>query len=207
MPPIHHEVRDEYDQLAEEYDERWSVYVERTVHATLRYLDVPDDARILDIGCGTGALLSPLHQRQPALRLTGVDLSPSMLRIARQRLREDVRLVEASAPQLPFASASFDGVVSVSSFHYWPTPIYCLSETKRILRPGGSLFLTDWCDDYLACKLCGIYLHLTGQPHSHIFGSRDCQDLLDEAGFQSIEMDRYRISWIWGMMTVTALRP
>lgn len=207
MDHLHRSVRDEYSEHAGTYDARWSLYVERSVMATYRYLDLPRGSRLLDVGCGTGAMLDQLLVRRPDLLLTGVDLSPAMLAVARDRLSPPVRLVEASALALPFVDHSFDALVSVSSLHYWPDPMGCLAELRRVLRPHARLVLTDWCDDYLTCKLCVLYLRLTGRPHFHVFGLRGLTDLLDQAGFRDIDAHRYRITWLWGLMTVVARAP
>ncbi|HEX3232895.1 MAG TPA: class I SAM-dependent methyltransferase [Gemmatimonadales bacterium] len=200
-------VRAEYDALAGVYEQRWSRYIEASTAATLRRLPLDAGTRVLDVGCGTGVLLGRLVGRSPFREVTGVDLSPGMVAQARRRLPASVRLLVGDAEALPFAAASFDVVVSASSFHYWTAPTRGLDELRRVLRPGGHLVITDWCDDYLACRLCDRVLRLVNPSHAPIYGGRECGALLSRARFQVTSLERYRISWLWGLMTAAARAP
>ena len=98
---------------------------------------------VLEVAVGTGLNLP----HYPAgTTVTGLDLSPEMLEIARQRLGEigrDVTLKEGDAHALPFADGSFDTVVCTYALCNIPDPNRALSEMKRVLRPGGKLILVD----------------------------------------------------------------
>jgi SAM-dependent methyltransferase len=200
-------VRAEYDALATVYDQRWSGYIEASTAATLRRVPLDAGERLLDVGCGTGLLLARLIGRSPFRELTGVDLSPGMVARARGRLPASVRLLVGDAETLPFPAGSFDVIVSVSSFHYWPSPARGLEELRRVLRPGGHLILTDWCDDYLACRICDRVLRLLNPSLARIYGRAECGALLSAAGFEITSLEPYRISWLWGLMTATARAP
>lgn len=195
----------EYSKLAADYDAKWSFYVEATVQGTLARMTVTDGERILDVGCGTGVLLSRLAQRNSTLVLCGIDPVPEMLEVARKRLPASVTLEQGWAQTLPFADGSFDKVVSCNMFHYIKQPLQALQEMRRVLAPGGQLVLTDWCDDYLSCKLCDWYLRMFNSAHYKTHGSARMQQMLQEAGFVSIKLERYKINWLWGLMTATAV--
>jgi ubiquinone/menaquinone biosynthesis C-methylase UbiE len=99
--------------------------------------------RTLEVGVGTGLNL-PLYPEP--VQLTGIDFSPGMLAIARQRAAELGRAVdlrEADAQHLPFSSASFDTVVSTLSLCSVPDEKAAIVEMRRVLRPGGRLLLLD----------------------------------------------------------------
>jgi len=110
-----------------------------------------DDARppeVLD--CGTGTALIPilLGRRPVFAKVTAVDLSDEMLKIARQNidgegLRLRIELRRADCKDLPFADGSFDAVMSNSIIHHLPDPQPALAEMVRVLRPGGLLFVRD----------------------------------------------------------------
>lgn len=194
-------VVDEYSRLAENYDSKWSFYVDATTRETMARLSVRPTDRVLDVGCGTGALLHQLARIYPQARLVGVDPVPEMLAVARSRLPPRVDLREGWAERLPCADGSFDVVVSCNVFHYIRQPMAALNEMGRVLRPGGKLVITDWCDDYLACRVCDSYLRLFRPAHFKVYRERECVGLLKEAGHPDVDLERYRISWLWGLMT------
>jgi SAM-dependent methyltransferase len=130
-----------------------------------------------------------------------------MVAQARSRLPVRVRLLVGDAEALPFPPGSFDVVVSASSFHYWPAPLRGLEELRRVLRPGGHLIITDWCDDYLACRISDRVLRLLNPSYPRIYGRTECDALLSRARYQVTTLERYRISWFWGLMTATARAP
>ena len=197
----------EYARDAERYDERWAFYLEATTRETLRRVPMTRDARVLDVGCGTGELLRRLRANYPDAALAGLDPVAEMLAVARQKLsgHDDLRIGYADA--LPWDAATFDVVVSCNMFHYITHPVPALREMARVLRPSGVLVLTDWCDDYLACRLCSFYLRLTNRAFYKTYRQSECVELLGAAGFTEVTVERYKISWLWGLMTAVARIP
>ncbi len=203
----HETVAREYRYLAARYDEKWAFYVEATVRETMRRLPLYFGDHMLDVACGTGAFLQAVAAAHPKVRLAGVDISPEMLAVARQRLPVGVKLQVASADALPFRDDSFDIVVTTSAFHFFRVPNEVLNEMRRILRPGGRLVVTDWCDDYLACRICDRLLRLFSSAHYRVYGSTEYRAFLEGAGFDGVVVERYKISWLWGLMTAIAHKP
>jgi ubiquinone/menaquinone biosynthesis C-methylase UbiE len=106
-------------------------------------------ASLLDIGTGPGRLLRELSAVRPDLRLTGIDLSPSMIAVAREQLaavalETSVRLDVGDGAQMPYPDKSFDLVVSTVSMHHWQDPARVVTEAHRVLRPGGRLWVYDF---------------------------------------------------------------
>jgi SAM-dependent methyltransferase len=197
----------QYRRLAPRYDRRWAYYVQASTRSTARRIDLHPGESLLDIGCGTGALLDLLGHSCPGAHLAGIDPCPEMLRIARGRLSGTALLVQAFAEQLPLAGGSFDIVTSASAFHFFRGPGQALAEMRRVLRPGGRLVVTDWCDDFLTCRLCDRLLRWLDAAHAGVYASAECRALLEAAGFASVRMERYKIDWLWGLMTATARNP
>lgn len=197
-------VREEYARLAGEYDQRWSGYIAATTERTIRRLSLRPGDRLLDLGCGTGVLLEQVRARWPAVHAVGIDLSWEMLAVAQRRLGPKSPLVQADVSNLPFAPGSFDVVVSNSSLHYWPSPRPALAELARVLRQSGRLVITDWCGDYLTCRLLDLGLRLTGRAQERAYRSTECVALLEESGFRVTSLERTKLNWFWGIMTVTA---
>jgi ubiquinone/menaquinone biosynthesis C-methylase UbiE len=105
-----------------------------------------EGSRLLDVGCGGGQLALELKGMRQDLHLTGLDLSRGQLRRARARSARSgagLRLVRASALELPFADGSFDLVYSVDCLKHWPDRSRGLGECIRVLRPGGQLLITE----------------------------------------------------------------
>jgi ubiquinone/menaquinone biosynthesis C-methylase UbiE len=111
-----------------------------------------------------------------------------------------VHWVQAEAARLPLPDGWFDWVVCANSFHYFRRPVAALEEMRRVLRPDGRLVLVDWCDDYLTCKLCSWWLRLTDPAFFNTYTTGGCQRLLQQAGFEVVQAERFRISWLWGLM-------
>lgn len=76
----------EYTELAPEYDERWSAYLDASLRMTLRHVGDVSAERVLDVACGTGRLLELLAEWRGDSELVGIDKVPAMLNVARQRL-------------------------------------------------------------------------------------------------------------------------
>lgn len=187
-----------YDQLAPVYDRRWDAYTGSTLRATLDGLGLRDDGRVLDLAAGTGELARRLLARQPDLSLVGLDVSRVMLR---QRLgKRPFVAVQGDAARLPLAGGSFDAVICANAFHLFPKPEVVLTEVRRVLRPGGTLTLTDWCDDYLICKLCSAYLRLVDRSFYRTYTLRECRRMLASAGFEVVSARKFKIDWLWGLM-------
>lgn len=203
----HEAVAREYQHLAARYDEKWTFYVEATVRETMRRLPPDFGDRMLDVACGTGAFLQAVKAAHPKVRLAGVDISAEMLAVARQRLPVVVELQVAAADALPFRDDSLDIVVTTSAFHFFRMPNEVLNEIRRVLRPGSWFVATDWCDDYLACRICDRLLRLFSSAHYRIYGSTECRAFLEGAGFEEVGLERYKISWLWGLMTAIAHKP
>ena len=135
-----------FDRWAAAYDrdplqERFFGPVHEQTLKLVRGLGVTPQ-RVLDIGCGTGALLRAMGQEFPGAELAGVDAAGGMIWTARQA-RIPATLAQASAAALPFSGQAFDLVMSTVSFHHWGDQRAGLAEVGRVLAPGGVFVLTD----------------------------------------------------------------
>lgn len=100
---------------------------------------------LLEVGVGTGVALPRYAQH---LTVTGIDLSPDMLRIARQRVRERkltniAGIYEMDASELRFEDASFDTVVAMYVMTVVPDPVQVLRELERVCAPGGEVVIVN----------------------------------------------------------------
>jgi ubiquinone/menaquinone biosynthesis C-methylase UbiE len=96
------------------------------------------DRSVLDVGGGMGRMSIPLSQHH---YVTLTDLSRQMLELARPWASERLVLRQANARSLPFVDASFDFVLCIDVLPHLLDPLEALAESKRVLRPGGTLIV------------------------------------------------------------------
>jgi ubiquinone/menaquinone biosynthesis C-methylase UbiE len=96
-------------------------------------------ATLLEVGCGTGRILSTIHERDPRLKLSGVDISKTQISIARRECK-GIAFLLATAERLPFRDNSFDYVIFMDVIEHVENPDTMLREIHRVLKPGGYLY-------------------------------------------------------------------
>jgi SAM-dependent methyltransferase len=109
-------------------------------------LAAPDGFEVVaDIGCGNGLYLAELARRGHAGPVLGVDMSPGMLRAARQRAGDTARrspaLLAADATALPLRDAATDLTLAMHMLYHVPEPGRAVAELRRVTRPGGRLIV------------------------------------------------------------------
>ena len=135
-----------FDLWASYYDILFpSVFYQAIHKRLLEYVELPREANVLDIGCGTGRLLDRLASEEPTLQATGLDFSGEMIRQARAHNRHRPRIIfiEGNATALPFAENQFDAVFNTLSFLHYDSPEQVFQQVSRVLRPGGRFYWVD----------------------------------------------------------------
>ena len=124
--------------------ERFSTNVHKWQHWVFDQLDLPEQCTILEVGCGRGSLWTENEPRiPPGWTILLSDLSPRMLRAARQHLGHGQQLVTTvalDAQAIPFPDESFDAVVANHMLFHVPDRDQALGEMRRVLRSGGRLY-------------------------------------------------------------------
>lgn len=149
-----------FDERAHSYESGWRGRLHQQIADQVAVLAVgmtPTPTRVLDVGCGTGYLLRRLAEKLPAAQvLCGIDAAPRMVEVARSAGR-DARLsfTVGLAEDLPYEDASFDLVVSTTSFDHWRDQQRGLAECARVLRSQGHLLLADLLSRWLVLTLFG----------------------------------------------------
>lgn len=151
-------------------------------------------AAILEFGCGTASNLVALNQCQPDLLLTGIDVDPEILEIARAKLeRADVKagLVQYDGGQLPLEDASQDGVCTLLVFHHLTVEQkkLALAEIHRVLKPGGRFVLADWGRQRNPLLRAGFFLVqlLDGFATTRSNAQGLVPGLIADAGFKGLQ--------------------
>lgn len=129
---------------------------------------------VLDLGCGPATQLAQIAQLNPAIHFTGVDLSAGMLADAEKYTKglnlENVSFREVDITTLAgIADRSMDAVISTMALHHLPSLQHlenCFRAIRRVLRPGGALYLTDFGRlKSLRSMLFFAYMNAPYQPH------------------------------------------
>jgi len=162
------------------------------------------DSSVLEMGCGTGRLLA--HLLKYDLRLSGADMSPGMLDVARRRLgghADRIALHESLANELPFPDASLDAVYSILVINLIPDYSKAVREVGRVIKPGG-IFVFNVPNLYSVYILGGMYVNLRGKTvgandaghrYSHWFSSSEWRTTLTKSGF-SVEQVLGQPPWL-----------
>ncbi len=111
----------------------------------VRFSGVTDNTRVLDVGCGTGALTAAILAAHPRCRVTGIDPSDAYIDYARGHLGTgNVELETGDAQKLRFPDAQFDASLALLVFNFIPDRGKALAEVRRVTRPGGSVSAAVW---------------------------------------------------------------
>ncbi|MFH1736556.1 MAG: class I SAM-dependent methyltransferase [Actinomycetota bacterium] len=169
---------------------------------------------LLDVGCGTGHFLNLLlnqpHGSRSAcrlpdgsqgkagltahgLRLAGIDISPGMLKIARERLGNDVDLQEGGVETLPWPDNTFEVITSTDAFHHFPDPNPALAEIRRVMQPNGMLIIADMWLPTPARQFFNLILPLTREGDVRIYSRRQMLSFMTMNGYRDISWKRFEL--------------
>jgi ubiquinone/menaquinone biosynthesis C-methylase UbiE len=182
-----------WDKNAPSYDKQIAFFERNWIAGARDWLGERAHGRVLEVAIGTGRNL-PYYR--PDTTITGIELSPAMLALARERaadLGRQVDLREGDAEHLPFDDASFGTVVCALSLCTIPNPAAAIREMERVLVGGGTLLLVDhigsswppiravqWLAERITIRASGEHFTRRQLP------------LVQAAGFQIIETERLK---------------
>lgn len=171
--------RQAFDAQAPTYDDDMKgEHARRLYPYVLEEVAAAAPARVLDVGCGTGALAQLVLEALPDVELDGVDLSAAMLDRARQRLGRRAALHRADSEHLPFADETFDVAYCNDSFHHYPDPRRAAFEAWRVLRPGGVLVVGECWLPAPARTVMNAFMPYNNEGDVRIYSERELRDIL-----------------------------
>jgi len=132
-----------FDAAAESYDAFMGRYSTRLSPLFADFAGVKAGQRVLDVGCGPGALTAELVSRLGVGAVAAADPMAHFVAAARQR-NPGVEVVQASAESLPFPDGAFDATLAQLVVHFMADPVQGLREMRRVTRPGGTVAACVW---------------------------------------------------------------
>lgn len=151
---------------------------------------IPENGRLIDVGCGTGNGLLIFHERF-GVSGVGVDVSDGMLEIARAKMdgrNLPIEMHQIDGESLPFEENTFDAGISFEVLEHTPNPAQLLRELARVVKPGGTAIVTTpntlWEPVHWFAAKTG--LHHSEGPHRDV-SRREILDGLRAAGLRVLD--------------------
>ena len=173
--------------------------------ASQRYLETPSligadgtlaGKQVLEVGCGRGVGVEVLLSHGAA-HVTGFDLDPEMLALARQRLAKyggRTHVFVGDAERIAASDAGFDAVVDYGIIHHIPNWPQALREIARVLKPGGTFYFEDLFRGFIsAWPICALFDH----PQATQFTAEEFRAALEGAG---LRVQVWHELGAWGVM-------
>ena len=184
---------------ADAYDRFMGRYSVPLAPGLASFAGVSAGQRVLDVGCGPGALTTELVRRLGPAAVTAVDPSGPFVEAARER-HPGVVVERAAAERLPFPDRGFDASLAQLVVHFMADPVAGLREMARVTRPGGVVAACVW-DHAGGQGPLGPYwdavheLDPAAADESGLAGAREghLAELFDAAGLRGIEETRLEV--------------
>lgn len=181
------ESQETFDAQAKVYDETFYGKHARALYAPLcERLKTRQFTYLLDVGCGTGKLLSNIHEQHPDAYLFGIDISNEMLHIARENLGEYAIVQYGDAEFLPYASGSMNVITCNDSFHHYPNPLEVLNAMYCVLEKGGVLLIGESYAPFGIRHMMNLYFKKSKDGDVKIYTKKEMIKMLEFIGFQDI---------------------
>jgi ubiquinone/menaquinone biosynthesis C-methylase UbiE len=184
------DVRAFFEQAAAQWDDmRSSFYNADVIDALAEHGRVTATSQVADVGTGTGFVAAGLAGRVASV--IGIDNSPAMLAVAADNLAalgvENVQLAEGHLDDLPLPDHSVDTALANMVLHHAPDPSRMLAEMARIVRPGGTIVITDEVEhpyEWMRTEQADVWLGFTPEQVKGYFQ----QNRLTEYGYSPLGM-------------------
>jgi ubiquinone/menaquinone biosynthesis C-methylase UbiE len=157
----------------------------------IELMSIAPDARVLDVGCGSGWASRLMASQAKAGHVVGIDISDEMIAVAKEASTEFSNIIfqVASAEKLPFADAEFSDAFSMESLYYYADMLAALREIRRVLKPGGQFVtVVDLYQENEPSHQWVAQLKVTVQ----LLNTEQYVSLFADAGFANVTAQRIR---------------
>ena len=180
-----------WDKWAHAFDgEGWRYkYLRQAQNGLLSLLDIHENIRVLDVGCGTGWALGEAATRVADKGLFyGVDLSEKMIEKATENFvgRGSLHFIKANVESIPLDGNFFDIVISTNSFHHYLHPDRALTEMQRLLKPEGRIYILDPTADHWIVTVADKIARFFEREHVKMYSTIEFRAMFETAGLQYI---------------------
>jgi ubiquinone/menaquinone biosynthesis C-methylase UbiE len=170
-------------------------------------LELAPDARVIDVGTGTGAILPYLAEKLGTGKATGVDFSPKMIeqarkRISKCRVRGKAEALVGDITALEYPDGTFDAALATFAFTSFPEPERAMCEVARVLKHGAKLSVLDTGKPPGKPSLRYRYLKAVMWKAGYTDISLDVPALLKKSGFRILKLHRFSGSYAYVCLAV-----
>lgn len=154
----------------------------------LEFLDISENAHVLDCGCGGGANVKTLLKKCPQGKVEGIDYSDVSVQKARKLNAAAIgagrcAIAQGSVAKMPYPDAAFDAVTAFETVYFWPSLPQCFGEVRRILKPGGTFLIVNEVSEKDE-KWSQIVQGMT------VYNDTELKTCLTQAGFHKIQIQK-----------------
>ena len=166
----------------------------------LTKVEIPENATVLDIGCGGGRTLDRLASLARLGKAVGIDYSEDSIAVARKRNQQliangRVEVLHGSVSSMPFPDATFDCVSAVETYYFWPDIAADLAEVRRVMKPSGQLVIIGGM--YRGSRFDKRNERLIRAGGMRCFTVQEFEETLKDAGFPMVAVTvEPRKGWI-----------
>jgi len=182
-----------FDAVSQFYDHPLAqqLYYGRIHNILITEIEHLEPSTVLDVGCGTGELLSKFSELWPETKLIGLDLSAKMIEVAQAKDYADCEseFIEGSVYDIPLESESVDLITSSISSHFYTDIEQALSEFYRVLKPGGTLAMANLTNGILG-NLPGPFRKQFPFPNQVYRSVESWREYFIETGFAVTQIEK-----------------
>ena len=161
----------------------------------LAEIEKEDFDTLLDAGCGPAPMITLLSRKYPQKQYVGLDITPKMIEVAKNKNIKNATFVVGDCENLPFDENSFDVIICSQSFHHYPNPQNFFNSVYKTLKPNGRLILRDntgpsflmWLINHLELPLARAFHH----GDVKIYSLKEIKSMGEKAGLK-VEINEQR---------------